>query len=121
MAPDRALRALTQQLEGLQNLKNRNYEEADGDETEWMHLTQNIIEEAFGDPSSNLDKFLAASHATAARWASDAERWQKNFELRIKEFEALLRALISTLRLRLPEEEVKGRTTPAMNTPSTAI
>lgn len=64
MAPDRALRALTQQLEGLQNLKNRNYEEADGDETEWMHLTQNIIEEAFGDPSSNLDKFLAASHAT---------------------------------------------------------
>ena len=39
LAPERALRALTQQLDSLQKLKNRRYDEADSDETEWEHLT----------------------------------------------------------------------------------
>jgi hypothetical protein len=109
MAPDRALRALTQQLDRLQNLKNRKYEEADAEETEWAHLTQNIIETAFGDPSSSLDKFHMASHAgTHLMGGMSPQQYQTNFESRVKEWEALLRALISALRLQLPEEEIKG-------------
>ncbi len=109
LAPDRGLRALTQQLERLQNLKNRNYKEADAEETEWAHLTQNIIEAAFGDPSSSLDKFYSASHAgTHLIGGMRPDEYQTNFESRVKEWDALLRALISTLRLQLPEEEIKG-------------
>jgi hypothetical protein len=110
MAPDRALRELARQLERLQNLKNRGYEEADAEEKEWTHLTENIIEAAFGDDNSNLHKFYAATHAGRhGGWDIDEEQQhQTNFELRIKEHEALLRALISALRLRLPEEEIKG-------------
>src|ERR1700730_3047150 len=83
MAPERALKALTQQLDALQKLKNRNYQEANADETEWDRLTHGIIEAAFGEPSSALDNFYAA------RWAGDhyvngmaPEEHQSNFELR---------------------------------------
>jgi hypothetical protein len=109
ISPDRALRAVTQQLDELQKLKNRNYEEADAEETEWMHLTQNIIEAAFGADSSNLHQFYSATHAGDHNaYGIDEEQQQNNFVLRIKEFEALLRALISALRLQLPEEEIQG-------------
>ena len=109
MSPERALRALTQQLDELQKLKNRNYEEADAEETEWTHLTQNIIEAAFGDDSSNLHKFYAATHAGHHNvFGIDEEQRQNNFVSRTKEFEALLRALIRTLQFQLPEEEIKG-------------
>jgi hypothetical protein len=109
LAPDRALRALTQQLDRLQNLKNRGYEEADAEETEWRHFTQNIIELAFGDPSSSLEKFHIANAAGEHNvFGISHQQRQINFELRIKEHEALLRALISALRLQLPEEEIKG-------------
>ena len=33
---------------------------------------------------------------------------QLNFEARVKEFEAILRSLVKTLELQLPEEEIKG-------------
>jgi hypothetical protein len=109
LPPDRALRALTEQLENLQKLKDRKYDEADSDETEWGHLTESIIEAAFGDPSSPLSSFHRA------RWAGEHSmmgispaQHQINFELRIKEQEPLLRSLISTLRLQLPEKEIKG-------------
>jgi hypothetical protein len=109
MLPDRALRALTQQLDGLQKLKNRRYDEVDAEETEWRHFTQNIIEAAFGNDSSNLRKFHTATHAGRHRsYGMDEEQYQINFESRLKEFEALLRALISALWLQLPEEEIKG-------------
>jgi hypothetical protein len=36
------------------------------------------------------------------------QQCQANFEAWIKEHEALLRSLISTLQLQLPEEEIKG-------------
>ena len=107
--PDRALRALTQQLEGLQKLKSRTYHEADAEGKEWENFTQNIIEAAFGDPSSSLSRFHSA------KWAGEhsmmgisPQQRQINFESRLKEQEALLRSLINTLRLQLPEEEVKG-------------
>ena len=109
LAPERAVKALRRQLEGLRKLKNRNYQEAEMDETEWMHLTQNIIEGAFGKSSTNLHKFYAARSAGShnIRGISRQQR-QRNFELRIKEYEALLRSLIETMKLQLPEEEIQG-------------
>ncbi len=109
LPPERALKALTQQLEALQKLEGLNYEEADAEEIEWTHLTQSIIEAAFGDPSSALTNFHMARAAGQhnIRGVSPHQR-QINFESRIKEQTALLRSLISTLRLQLPEEEIKG-------------
>lgn len=109
LAPDRALRALTEQLEALQKLKGRSYQEADAEETEWEHLTQSIIEASFGDPSSALNKFHMARAAGQHNLMGVSPRQRQiNFESRIKEQEALLRSLLSTLRLQLPEEEIKG-------------
>ena len=109
LAPHRALKTLNQQLEALQKLKNRSYQEAKAEETEWKHFTQNIIELAFGNPSTNLNKFHLARSAGIYNIRGISPRQQQvNFELRIKEYEALLRSLVKTLELQLPEEEVKG-------------
>ena len=40
LSPDRALKALRQQLDGLQKLRNRKYDEANAEMTEWRHFTQ---------------------------------------------------------------------------------
>ncbi|MGH7814626.1 MAG: hypothetical protein ACREQI_11580 [Candidatus Binataceae bacterium] len=109
VAPDRALKALTQQLDKLQKLKNRKYEEAAAEETEWNHVTQSIIEAAFGDPSPSLSNFHMANAAGEHNvMGISPHQRQINFVLRVREQDALLRGLISALRLRLPEEEVKG-------------
>lgn len=107
--PDRALRALTQQLEALQKLKNRKYQEADADETKWQHLTLSILEAAFGNPSSALSRFhMARSAGRHSLRGVSQQQLQINFEARLKEQEALLCSLISALRLQFPEEEVQG-------------
>jgi hypothetical protein len=81
----------------------------DREETEWRHLTESIIEAAFGDPSSALSKFHMARAAGRQNvMGVSPQQRQINFELRIREEEALLRSLVSTLRLQLPEEEIKG-------------
>jgi hypothetical protein len=104
VTPDRALRALTQQLDGLQKLKNRQYPEAEAEETEWEHLTQGIIETAFGDPRPSLDKFYMAGAAGGLNLGGiSPQQRQINFELRVREYDALLRGLIGALRLQLPE------------------
>lgn len=109
LAPERALRAIMEQLDGLQKLKGRRYDEAESEETEWEHLTQSIIEGALGDPSSALSKFHMATAAGRHNLMGiSLQQRQINFDLRIKEQEALLRSLVSTLRLQLPEEEIKG-------------
>jgi hypothetical protein len=109
MEPERALRVLTQQLESLEKLRNRNYQDAHQDETEWQHVTQGIIEAAFGDPSTALHGFHGA------RWAGehyaggmDPRLHQSNFEARIQAFEALLRSQISLIRLQLPEDKINA-------------
>jgi hypothetical protein len=112
LAADRALRAIEEQLGNLQKLKGRKYDEAKADETEWRHLTQSIIERAFGDPSSELSKFNMAAAAGEYTMLPDerhaAALRQSNFEQRIKAQEPLLRSLINTIRLQFPEEEIKG-------------
>ena len=110
LAPERALQALRRQLDALRKLKNRNYQETGTDETEWKNLTRNIIEGAFGDSSPPMYQFHAARSAEShnIHGISQQQRHQRNFELRIKEYEALLRSLIETLKLQLPEEEIQG-------------
>ena len=87
LAPDRALKALRQQLEALQRLKNRSYQEAKAEETEWKHFTESIIEIAFGNPSTSLSKFYLARsagvHYVGLRGISPQQR-QLNFESRIR-------------------------------------
>jgi hypothetical protein len=109
LPPDRVLRAIGQQIEALQKFKERRYEEVVDAEKEWLHLTQNIIEGGFGDPSSALSSFYMARAAGEhnIRGVSPRQR-QVNFELRIRAQEALLRGLDGTLRLQLPDEEIKG-------------
>jgi hypothetical protein len=94
LAPDRALRAITEQLDGLQKLKGRRYDEAEAEEMEWKHLARSIIEGAFGDPSSPLSSFHKARAAGQHSFSVEISPRQKqiNFELRIKEQEALLRS-----------------------------
>ena len=116
IALDRALKALRQQLEALQRLKNCSYQEATAEETEWRHFTESIIETAFGNPSTSLSKYYLARSAgdyyVDLRDISPPQR-QVNFESRIREYESLLRSLVNTLELQLPEEDVKGTYEPA--------
>jgi hypothetical protein len=105
------LRALTEQLDTLQKLKNRQYAEAEEEETQWEHLTQGIIRAAFGDPSPDLENFYmarASGGITMSLTGTRPQQRQANFELRVREYDALLRGLIEVLRLQLPEEEIKG-------------
>ena len=110
LAPERALKALLQQLDALRKLKDRNCEEAKLEETEWKNFTHNIVEGAFGNSSTQIYQFHAARSAEShnIHGISQQQRHQRNFELRIKEYEALLRSLIETLKLQLPEEEIQG-------------
>ena len=113
MDPGRALKALSQQLEDFQKLKNRNYQEADADETEWRHLTKGIIEAAFGEPSTALNAFHAACVAGEHYIGGMSPHlYQSNFEARLKEFEALLRSQIALLRLQLPEDKINATYAP---------
>jgi hypothetical protein len=102
------MRALTEQLDTLQKLKNRQYaEEAEEEETQWEHLTQGITGAAFGDPSPDLENFyMARSTGGFVLGGTSPQHRQTNFEARVKEYDALLRSLISVRRLRLPEDKI---------------
>ena len=107
--PGRAIRALQEQLDGLQKLKDRKYQEAELEETEWEHVTQGIVEAAFGDPSSALSKFHVAKKCSPSLLkGTSPQQSQRNLIARMNQQEALLRGLIRTLRLQLPEEDMKA-------------
>ena len=109
LEPERAMRAIADQLEALQKLKGRTCQEADAEETEWEHVTRSIIELAFGNPSTSLSKFHMATAAGRHNMMGISPHQQQvNFEMRIKSQEALLRSLVATLRLQLPEADIKG-------------
>ena len=100
---DRALRELRQRLGELLELTGRGYEQAKTEEEEWMHFTENIIEGTFGNPSTNLTKFHNVRQA--GLHSSDVNI---RFECRIEEYAALLRGLIRTVELQLPDETTQG-------------
>jgi hypothetical protein len=109
LLPERALRALSQQLVELQNLKNRPFQEAESERDEWEHLTENIIEATFGNPSSQLSRFYSARNSGIYLMGGISNiQKQKNYNEEIQDLESLLKALVSALRLQLPEEETKG-------------
>jgi hypothetical protein len=107
--PERAVRALSQQLTMLHSLKGRNYREAESKKTEWEHLTQDIIEGAFGNPSSQLSRFYAAKNCGIHQLGGTSpKQMQENYNAEIQEYESLLSPLIEALRLQLPETETRG-------------
>ncbi len=112
LAPERALKVLRRQLDALRKLKNRNCEEAKLEETEWKNFTHNIVEGAFGNPSTPIYQFHAACNAGSHHMTDTQEQQllldQENFESRVEAYEALLHSLIETLKLQLPEEEIQG-------------
>src|ERR1700736_2141146 len=87
VGPGRAVRALTHQLDELQKLKNRNYQEAEAEETEWEHLTQGLIETAFGDPAPSWTSFLSPEPQGEHILGNvSLQQRQINFELRVREY-----------------------------------
>jgi hypothetical protein len=73
------------------------------------HFTQNIIEAAFGDPSSELSRFHQARCAGSYNvMGISLQQQQRNFDLQVQECEVLLQALTGALRLHLPVEEIQG-------------
>ena len=116
LTPKQALEALREQLDALQKLKNCRYQEAEGEETNWRYLTESIIENAFGNPSSELRKFESVWTGGVVTYflgrGSSKQQLQTDFERRIQTFEALLVGLITPLELQLPKEEVQGAYVP---------
>lgn len=109
LAPDRALKALNQQLDALRKLKGRKCHEAESEKSQWQHLTRSIIEAAFGDPSSELIRFQSARVLGTFNLPGTSQQQQQEiFDKQVQELENLLQALTTTLRLHLPEEEIKG-------------
>lgn len=107
--PERAIKAISQQLVKLQQLKNRNFREAEAEKNEWEHLTENIIESTFGNPSTQLNRFHHAKIAGVHLLGGVGDHQEQlNYNSQIQESESLLRALVEALRLQLPEEEPKG-------------
>jgi hypothetical protein len=107
--PDKTLRHLRQQLDELQKLKGRNYQEAEHEEEAWTQFTVNVFIHGFGEASQNL------SNLHSARWAGEHNMMgisdfqaQRNFELRVQKFEVTLSSSIKELEAMLPEAEVRG-------------
>ncbi len=107
---ERALPALQRQLQELQKLKGRSYDEADADETTWQHFTESIFEHAFGKGSTNLGKFTDVSWIGASLFGGERSYHERQeiFERRVRQYEALLMSVIAELRLYVRDEPVKG-------------
>lgn len=109
---EKAYAALSAQLQLLQNLRGRKYDEAKPAEEEWEQLTEKIIIRAFGSDSPNANNFHRA------RWAGEHQitpygagiphaRFQSNYEARIQAYETVLKSCLSELKLDLPEGQDK--------------
>lgn len=114
LPPEKAYAALSAQLQALQQLKGRNYQEAEANEIEWQHLTEKLIIRAFGGASANVSSYHRAL-STGEHYVmafGDAEpdhaRYQSNFEKRIQAYEGVLNSCLAELKLDLPEAELKG-------------
>lgn len=109
LPPERSLKALTQQLESLQTLKTRNYNEAAADETAWVHMTETVVEAAFGNPSSEFNRFKSSQYVGLFNVGGiSAQQQQRNYNQRLQEAESVLQAAIGAVKLQLPEEEIRG-------------
>ncbi len=109
LSPERAIRALSEQIGKLQTFGGLRWQQGEQQESEWQTLTLNIIEAAFGNPSTPINNFnMARSAGLYSYLGMSDQQQQSNFQDRIREQEGVLRSLIKTLELRLPEKEIKG-------------
>lgn len=118
LPPEKAYSVLKAQLKRLQDLKGRNYQEANGAEDEWFHLTEKLVLRSFGSGSPNYGNILharsAGDHTTRVSLhgpSVDHARSQANFEARQQAHEAVLRSCIAELEMDLPTAEIKGALT----------
>jgi hypothetical protein len=113
LPPEKAYTVLRAQLAKLQELKDRNYQEANAAENEWFNLTAKLVLRSFGSGSPNYSAFRAGRSAgehQMARYGSGTPHAQnqRNFGARLQAFEGILRSCISELELDLPSREIKG-------------
>ena len=115
-APEKAYAALSKQLESLQPLKGRPYQEVEDKEKEWAQLTGNIIARSFASDSPNRSHFAhartAGDHFISTdfggyRGVNHAQN-QKNYETRIRAYEGVLNSCLAELKLDLPEPEIQS-------------
>lgn len=114
--PQKAYLVLSTQLEKLQSLKGKNYQESEAAEEEWYHLTEKLVMRSFGSGSPNYRNFRFARSAGSSYIVPafgdyggvDHRLYQSNFEARLQAYESALRSSIEELRLDLPEAEFKG-------------
>lgn len=107
---ERALPALERQLQELQKLKDRSYDDAGDDETAWQHFTESLLERTFGKGSTYLSKFTDVSWIGANLFGHERSphELQSIFERRISHYQALLTSVIAELRLYVPDQPIKG-------------
>jgi hypothetical protein len=113
LPPEKAYSVLKAQLTKLQDLKGRNYQEADAAEEEWFQLTEKLVIRSFGDASANHRNFRstrsAGEHYMVPYDAGIPHALnQRNFEARQQAYEAALRSCISELQIDLPDAGIKG-------------
>jgi hypothetical protein len=107
--PEKTQAALKKQLAILDDLRGKNYREAEYAEQEWKNLTLNILIHGFGEDSENVSQFHSA------KWAGEHNmmgvgpgKLQQNLAKRIEAFAALLKSSLAELELMLPEREITG-------------
>ena len=113
MPPEKAFSVLKTQLAKLQELKGRNYQEAEAAEDEWYNLTAKLVLRSFGSGSPNYINFRngrsAGEHYMIPYDAGVPHALnQRNFEARQQAYESALRSCLGELEVDLPDAGIKG-------------
>ena len=117
---DRTLSALKRQLNALDGLRGRNYQEAENDERTWQNLTQNVLTRGFGEGSNNVNQFFHARNVgDHFVYEVHPSIYQSNFDKRIAAYKATLDSSIAELEMMIPAPEIAGAMSPATTTVST--
>lgn len=100
---------LKKQLAALDNLRGRDYGEAENDEQTWENLTLNIFTHGFGEDSNNVSQFYAARDAGEHYFGRQGLMLaQSNFNKRVEAYKGVLLSSIAELEMMMPEPEIAG-------------
>ncbi len=113
LPPEKAYLVLNAQLERLQSLKGRNYQEAKPDEDEWIQLTEKLVLRSFGSGSGNYGNIRRARSAGVHQIVMYDEpiphaRYQSNFQARQQAYESALKSCIAEIEIDLPDNKIQG-------------
>jgi len=97
----------------MQELKGRNYQEAEAGENKWYQLTEKLILRSFGSESMNYQNIRRARSAGEYRIRLYGEpvphsENQRNFETRLQAYDVAVESCISELETDLPDTGPKG-------------